>query len=111
MSSFNRKKFLFVYDDRKSLNKSIKNIVGLDSYGNIVYKRSNLKNRIKKIIEEIGNIDYFYLNTPSDLSRLKDLSLNYSHIIHFYSNCIITDISKFKILIEKINYVKIAYIH
>ena len=101
-----KEKILFVYDNRKNLNKSIKNIVGIDSYGDIVYKRKNLRNRIKSVIDDFSSMmDYFYLNTKFDLEKLKNISTGYTHFIHFYSDCVITDINQFKILVEKTRYV------
>lgn len=97
---------LFVYDNREKINPSIKNIVGLDTYGQIIYKTRTLRSRLKDLVEDCDiKINYYYLNSHYDLERLMDVIKDNNKYIHFYSHSIITDREKFNILVNKFMFV------
>jgi thiamine kinase-like enzyme len=101
---------LFVYDDTVETSAAIKNIIAKQSFGNIILKRKKLKNlyfnyaKDSNAISEIHQLskkeDFFALNK-------KLIAANETmHIVHVFSNFVVSDEKKFSIILDKVPYVK-----
>lgn len=100
-------KITFVYDDRAPLNDAIKNIVGFDSYGSIVYKRLSLQARVLNMLGRFPFIEDFHIASQEDakslLANIEESSGNI--FVHFYSSTFVKDETEFDIFLEKCRYV------
>ena len=64
-------KLVFIYDNRNEINSSISKIVGLSSYGDIIYKRKRLKNIVQNILLDLGiEVEFIQITTDRDVRKL-----------------------------------------
>lgn len=99
-------KITFIYDDRAPLNDAIKNIVGFDSYGSIVYKRQSLQARVFKMLQKFPFVNAYHVTNQEDVKHvLAGIDEGTENIIvHFYSSTFVKDEKEFDIFLEKCRY-------
>ncbi|MGM9534385.1 MAG: hypothetical protein ACI3VR_04000 [Intestinibacter sp.] len=99
---------ILVYDDRKKSNEDIKRIVGNKKFSEIIFKGKTLKDRYLENLTEFKFIKKIYEICDEDDLKLLDEELSYLsddyRVIHIYSNYVISDVQKFKIIVQKANY-------
>lgn len=103
------KKVIVVYDDTVVANNLVKNITGPKSYGNTIFKRKTLKQRMKEVLLSknfiVNMIDYNNTDSTDYLTgALKDVPVNCC-VMHLYSNYAIKDLSSFNLLLEKAQFI------
>ena len=100
---------ILVYDDRNKSNDDIKKIIGNKKFSEIIFKGKSLKDRYLENLTEFKFISRIYeIYDEGDFKKLNDdleyLPQDY-RVIHVYSNYVISNIEKFKIIIQKVNYI------
>ena len=104
------KKVLFVYDDTIKVPSSIQTVIGKASFGKIILKRKQVFNRIKEIVNETSNdLEVYKMIDKKDMYQKIEKMPKDLQIFHYFSNYIVKDIESFKILIEKIPFMKENY--
>lgn len=111
------KKIVVIYDDSLKPNKEIRSITGDKSYGETIFKRVTLKNRIKE--ELVGNkavLEMLSLENTEGVEKLKkDLIMcapdaENTSVIYLYSNYGIGDKKEFCNLLTKACYINEQYV-
>ena len=102
-------KLVFIYDNRNEINSSISKIVGLSSYGDIIYKRKRLKNIVQNILLDLGiEVEFIQITTDRDVRKLINI-LEYDDqnkiYVNYFSSTVITNKENFKLLLEKCEYI------
>lgn len=106
-------KVICIYDNHIAPNVFIKNIIGEKTFGEVILKRKSIKDKflqfIKKqdSISEVIEMDHDW-QIEALLNKMK--SLEDIHIIHFFSNFVIMDEMKVRILIQKAMYIQENYL-
>lgn len=106
------KQIYVIYDDSKMPGKEIKTITGEKSYGETIFKRVTLKDRMyAEIGKEKQVVSVFYYKDAQDANDLftslpaeKDVT-----IIHLYSSFGLKDTNAFSVLLKKAPYMNEAY--
>ncbi|MCR5107569.1 MAG: hypothetical protein K6B28_05335 [Lachnospiraceae bacterium] len=104
------KKVIVVYDDSRIPEREIKSITGSRSFGNTIFKRISLRERIKNMLISIPYVSGFYM--PEDIlervaSALKDAGK--TPVFRFFSDFFIEDSDSVSVLIEKACYINEIY--
>lgn len=102
-----QKKVIFIYDDSIEPPFSIKSIVGERSFGEIIYKRKKLKDRLLELVTNCGIrniIEITSINQRIELINKMKESSNEVIFIHFLSQAVIIDNSKFETILNKASY-------
>ena len=94
------RKVLFIYDDSIKPNQDIKSITGKKSFGNTIFKRMSLKDRVKQRVCQIEFVDKFFDADDFKEDVIRSLTADYS-VFRMYSGYEILDIDKLSVLIEK----------
>ena len=64
-------KLVFIYDNRNEINSSISKIVGLNSYGDIIYRRKRLRNIVQNTLQDLGiETEFIQITTDRDTRKL-----------------------------------------
>lgn len=108
------KKIVVIYDDSQKPNKEIATITGNKSYGETIFKRVTLKDRMKEEIRKEENvIDILEYQKPGDeVAILEYLGKKISEIaiVHLYSNFALASTEGFKVVLKKAAFVEQNYI-
>ncbi len=108
------KKVIVVYDDSLKPNKEIRSITGDKSYGNTIFKRVTLKNRMREEIEKNKNVISVYsIGDRQNAEKLKEELINekdgQAAVFYLYSNFGLADTMQFQTLLTKTAYVNECY--
>ena len=108
------RKIVVIYDDSLRPNREVSTITGDKSYGDTIFKRITLKNRIKSVIQEIRGVirilDYTGPESGQEIRReLLKLEEEVT-VLHLYSNYALSDTGEFKTLIEKAEFICEEYV-
>lgn len=107
------KQILLVYDDSQMPGSEIQTITGNKSFGETIFKRVTLKDRMKAEIEKSRSVlEIFNLRGAEDVARLCDLLPIVDEdvtVIHLYSNYGLADTKAFAALLKKAEYMNEDY--
>lgn len=107
------KKVVVIYDDSFMPNREISTITGNKSYGDTIFKRVTLKNRMKEVILQdkqiLGVLDY---KKESDRDKLfKELNMleEDTAVLHLFSNYALKSTEAFGVLLNKACFINQNY--
>lgn len=102
-----------IYDDSMLPEKEVKNITGKKSFGDTIFKRVSLKNRMKEVITKNRSVaGFWHYQKKEDWDLIaKELHRagKKSVIVHLYSNFALRDTKAFEILLSKAEYMNDHY--
>ena len=102
------KKIVLVYDDTIEVNDRIKTIIGNKSFGEMVLKREKMYSRIVDIVKETKkDIEIIKISNQSQFEKINSYPKD-TTFFHLKSNSAIIDKEQFKIIIEKLEFIKEA---
>lgn len=102
------KKIVLVYDDTIEVNDRIKTIIGNKSFGEMVLKREKMYSRIVDIVKETKkDIEIIKISNQSQFEKINSYTKD-TTFFHLKSNSAIIDKEQFKIIIEKLEFIKEA---
>lgn len=100
------KKIMLVYDDTIEINSRIKTIIGNKSFGKMILKRKTMYSRVVDIIKETKkDIEITDISDKSQFEKIEYCPKD-TIFFHLKSNAAIIDQDKFKIIIEKLEFIK-----
>lgn len=100
------KKIVLVYDDTIEVNDRIKTIIGNKSFGEMILKRKKMYSRIIDIIRETKkDIEIIKISSQDEFEKIESYPKD-TTFFHLKSNSAIIDKDKFKIVIEKLEFIK-----
>ena len=106
------KQIFVIYDDSKMPGKEIKTITGAKSYGETIFKRVTLKDRMEaEIVKEKQVLTVFnYKGEKDNAALFAALPLdNNTTIVHLYSNFGLKDTKAFSVLLKKAEFMNESY--
>jgi hypothetical protein len=106
------KQIYVVYDDSKMPGKQIRTITGEKSFGETIFKRVTLQERVFAEIEKAKQVTAVlrYRNKEDKAAILDALPLGEAvTVIHLYSNFGLADTADFAVLLKKAEYMNEAY--
>lgn len=94
------KKVTIVYDDTRQPNRDIKNITGKKGFGDTIFKRVTLKERMRYFFENMDCVETFYDNKEiaQVIPNIK------TPVFLIYSNFVVNDADALEILVNKAIY-------
>lgn len=98
------RKLIVLYDDNRIPERRISDITGNKSFGETIFKRVSLKDRIAKTVERSGLCAGFLNLSEYDFAEGSNVSF-----MKLYSDMAVKDEKAFKILLEKSLYAKDCY--
>lgn len=98
------RRLVVLYDDNRIPERRICDITGNKSFGETIFKRESLRERMEEIIASLGMNAEFLKIEDYEVSGIADTSF-----VKLYSDMAITDAAAFKILLEKSIYAKDCY--
>ena len=102
-------KLVFIYDNRNEINSSISKIVGLNSYGDIIYRRKRLRNIVQNTLQDLGiETEFIQITTDRDTRKLVNTLEHDTQnkiYVNYFSSSVITNKENFKLLLEKCQYI------
>ena len=110
------KDIVVIYDDSRKPNQDIKCITGEKTFGDTIYKRVTLKERMGRTICSLSNAHvkrFEIIRNLSEISgKLFSLEADYNQcvVLHLFSNFGLADQNALKVLLEKTGYVNENYI-
>lgn len=111
------KKVIVVYDDSFMPNKEIRTITGDKTYGETIFKRVTLKNRMRdEVLKNKAVLEMLELKESKDADKLnKDLTstsadLQNTAVVYLYSNYGLADTKEFQNLLTKACYVNDVFV-
>lgn len=111
------KKVIVVYDDSFMPNKEIRTITGDKTYGETIFKRVTLKNRMRdEIAKSKPVLDMLTLDETKNTGSLKDDLISASFgsestaVVYLYSNYGLADTGEFQSLLTKACYVNDIFV-
>ena len=94
------KKVIVIYDDSLKPNKEIRSITGDKSYGDTIFKRVTLKNRMREEIEKNKNVVSMYsISGERENEKLKEELTKMQEgrtVFYLYSNFGLADTAQFQ---------------
>ena len=100
------KKIVLVYDDTIEVNDRIKTIIGNKSFGEMILKRKKMYSRIiDRIRETKKDIEIIKISSQDEFEKIESYPKD-TTFFHLKSNSAIIDKDKFKIVIEKLEFIK-----
>lgn len=108
------KQIIVIYDDSRMPEKEVKSITGQKSFGETIFKRVSLKNRMKEVIVKNPSVaevlSYQNEEDFEGLSRqLRSMNEN-SVVVHLYSNFALADTKDFEVILKKAEYMNENYV-
>ena len=106
-----KEKIYFIYDDTEKPIQSIRTVVGNRCFGEVIYKKIKLADRVKNILLNYSteSIKFIYLKNNDDVEEMKSkVSLQKDEniiYIHYLSSNVILDEEKFLLFIEKSKFI------
>ena len=100
-----KEKIYFIYDDTEKPIQSIRTVVGNRCFGEVIYKKIKLADRVKNILLNYSteSIKFIYLKNNDDVEEMKSkVSLQKDEniiYIHYLSSNVILDEEKFLLLL------------
>lgn len=107
------KQIIVIYDDSVMPQHEVKSITGKKSFGDTIFKRVSLKNRMKEVIEKnssvVAVLDYGKEEEFDNVARqLRSMNEN-CVVVHLYSNYALADTKAFEVLLTKAEYMNEDY--
>lgn len=106
------KKVIVVYDDSFMPNREIRTITGDKTYGETIFKRVTLKNRMREeILKNKAVLDVLLLDSTKGVEKLKKdlisacLNPEQTSVVYLYSNYGLADTKEFQNLLTKAGYI------
>ena len=90
---------VIVYDDSRRPGKDIAGITGNKSFGQTIYKRRTLKERVAAVFNDIPGVTGFYETHSKELAEIKD-----TPVILYYSDFGIAKIKDIETIVYKAGY-------
>lgn len=107
------KRLLVIYDDSIKPNKEVGTITGHNSYGDTIFKRITLKNRMKaEILKNKAVAGILFYSGIEDKEEIYKAYKNMEepvNLVHLYSNFALKDTKEFSVLLTKAQYAKEAF--
>ncbi|MBQ7066745.1 MAG: hypothetical protein IJN92_07970 [Lachnospiraceae bacterium] len=107
------KKLLVIYDDSIKPNKEVGTITGHNSYGDTIFKRITLKNRMKaEILKNKAVAQVIFYSKIEDKDEIYKAYKNMEgtvNLVHLYSNYALKDTKEFSVLLTKAQYANESY--
>ncbi len=88
-----------VYDDSRKPAKDIATITGNKSFGQTIYKRQTLRERVAEVFLAIPGVEGFYDADPKEISQIRDTS-----VILYFSDFGVADIKGIETIVYKAGY-------
>ncbi|MBQ8527276.1 MAG: hypothetical protein IJ429_02265 [Lachnospiraceae bacterium] len=111
------KKIIVVYDDSFKPGKEIRTITGDKTYGETIFKRVTLKNRMKEEIAKNKSVlSMLFLSDGNDGEKLKKDLISATNdpentsVVYLYSNYGLADTKEFQNLLTKACYINGQYV-
>ncbi len=108
------KKIIVIYDDSMMPEAEIGTITGQKSYGDTIFKRVTLKNRMKEAMEtQKAVVDFLVYRKESDQIAIFDYLTkvgNDTAVLHLYSNFAKGNAAEFDGLLTKASYLNRSYV-
>lgn len=111
------KKVIVVYDDSFMPNKEIRTITGDKTYGETIFKRVTLKNRMRdEIAKNRAVLDMLTLDEVKDTNKLKEDLISAifdpesTAVVYLYSNYGLADTKEFQSLLTKAGYINDVFV-
>ena len=111
------KKVIVIYDDSFMPNKEIRTITGDKTYGETIFKRVTLKNRMKdEVAKNRAVLETLSLKDAKKIDKLKDdlisatLSPDNTSVVYLYSNYGLANTKEFQNLLTKACYVNDVFV-
>jgi len=108
------KQIYVVYDDSVMPQDEVKNITGKKTFGETIFKRVSLRNRMKDVIVKnpsvVSFLEYHREEDFDSISRELRGAGKRSVIVHLYSNYALADTKAFEILLSKAEYMNENYV-
>ncbi len=99
-----------VYDNSLEPCYDVKNIIGEKSFGEVIYKRKTLRDRLFEVINKYSFISRIIkINNELDWHKCESIISNSNKetkIFHLFSEYVIKDENEFDLIIQKMQYVK-----
>ncbi len=92
-------KVVVIYDDSRKPGRDIAGITGNKSFGETIYKRKTLRERVASAFLDMNEVSGFYQAGSRELARLKN-----THVILYYSDFGIADIKGLETIVYKAGY-------
>lgn len=107
------KKVVVIYDDTEKPNKQVKNITGSKSFGETIYKRKTLKERMQEeVLNHKDVIAFYWLGITMTMEDIYRELINLPEdiaVIHLYSRYGLKDSAQLSVTLKKAQYVKENY--
>lgn len=106
------KRIYVVYDDSKMPGREIRTITGDKSFGDTIFKRVTLRERVFAEIEKVKEVAavLYYRGREDAEAVLSGLPLGEQvTVVHLYSNFGLADTAAFSVLLKKAEYMNEAY--
>lgn len=111
------KKTIVIYDDTCKPNQEIASITGGKTYGQTIFKRVTLKDRMKEEISRCKTVGTFLVyDNPEEEEKLKRELINEKgkgggqSVVYLYSNFGLADTHEFQTILTKAAYVEQTYV-
>lgn len=88
-----------VYDDSRKPGRDIAGITGNNSFGETIYKRQTLRERVASAFLNMDEVSGFYQAGSREVTRLKN-----THVILYYSDFGIADLQGLETIVYKAGY-------
>ncbi|MFN8436853.1 MAG: hypothetical protein U0V72_04355 [Cytophagales bacterium] len=101
-----------IYLDIELVPVQIKDTINVSKYGDIIFKKTKIKDHHHKIFVDENRIEYTYVDSVENLEKLIK-SIEFSSIDGFLlqmSSFVVVNKDLFKIFLEKINYAPISFV-
>lgn len=103
------KKIIFVYDDMELPCGTVKSITGSKTFGNTIFKKKTLRNRVFEEVEKNAGIEEIMtyskeITVEEWITRFEEVKKD-CVVLHMYSNFAVSDGEQFQILLGKARFV------
>jgi len=99
-------KIVLIYDNTIKVDERLKTIIGDKSFGDIVLKRKSLFSRVQDIVEKLKEtIELKRIDVIDEFEIIEKYPKN-TLFFHLFSSAAIVDVEEFKVILEKLKYIK-----
>ena len=108
------KDIIIIYDDSRRPNQEIKSITGEKTFGDTIYKRVTLKERMKQELMCFPHVRSFMAYQRTEDMNMASLNATAAgdtcSVLHLFSDCGLRDKEALKVLLEKAGFINENYI-
>ncbi len=107
------KDIIIIYDDSRKPNQEIKSITGEKTFGDTIYKRITLRERMKKELLQFPFVKHFLVyQKPDDIYEFfgsSERSGNACSVLHMFSDIGLKDSEALRVLLQKSGFINENY--